>query len=139
MATKTRKIPTVDRYLELVTLFPLRPIRNANTYDQARKVLRTLQSDTTTAAIDYKSVLVSLITTYEKDNGQQLDTSNVSPADIVRHLLAERGMSVNAFAKDRKLSQSALSDMLSGKRDWSKATIVNVADYFGLPRGLFLQ
>jgi plasmid maintenance system antidote protein VapI len=54
-------------------------------------------------------------------------------------LLAERGMSVNAFAQKVGIAQSALSDMLNGKRDWSKSAIVAVADHFGLNRGLFLQ
>lgn len=48
-------------------------------------------------------------------------------------------MSVNAFAKDRGNSQSALSDMLNGKRDWSKSAILIVADFFGLNRGSFFD
>jgi plasmid maintenance system antidote protein VapI len=48
-------------------------------------------------------------------------------------------MSVNAFAKARGISQSALSDMLNGKRQWSRSVIINIADYFGLNRDLFLR
>ena len=63
----------------------------------------------------------------------------LTAAEIVRHLLAERKMSVNRLAKELEISQSALSEMLSGKRDWSKSAIVRVADYFGLERGVFLR
>ncbi len=83
--------------------------------------------------------LISIIETYERGARLQLDTSGLSAADIVRHLLAERQTSINASAKSRGISQSALSDMLNGKREWNKSVIVNVADYFGLNRGLFLR
>ena len=90
-------------------------------------------------AAEFKKVLVSIIETYERESGMQLDTSGVSAADVVRHLLAEREMSVNAFAKELGISQSALSDTLNGRCEWSKSVIVRVADFFGLNRGLFLQ
>jgi antitoxin component HigA of HigAB toxin-antitoxin module len=102
-------------------------------------VLRRLAGQRDSAAADYKAVLVGLIADYERKAGQQLDISSLSAADIVRHLLAERSMSVNAFAKALGLSQSALSDTLNGKRDWSKSVIVRVADYFGLQPGIFLR
>jgi plasmid maintenance system antidote protein VapI len=60
-------------------------------------------------------------------------------SEIVRHLLGKHGVSVNAFAKQQGIAQSALSDMLRGKRDWSKSVIIRVADYFKLDRGMFLR
>jgi len=68
-----------------------------------------------------------------------LDTSGVTASDIVLHLLGERGMSVNALAATLQISQSSLSDMLNGRRDWSKQAIIRLSDYFGLQPGLFLR
>jgi antitoxin component HigA of HigAB toxin-antitoxin module len=129
-----------DPYLELImNVYPLRPIKSAAEHQRAMKALRSLAGDKRAVATEFKKVLASIIETYERESGLQLNTTHVSAADVVRHLLAERDLSVNAFAKDRGISQSALSDMLNGKRDWSKSVIVIVADYFGLNRGLFLR
>lgn len=122
-----------------LNVHPLRPIASAREHQQAKRALRSLASDKREVAAKFKKVLISIIESYDREAGLQIDTSGVSPADIVRHLLAERNMSVNAFAKDRGISQSALSDMLNGKRDWSKSVIITVADFFGLNRGIFLQ
>jgi antitoxin component HigA of HigAB toxin-antitoxin module len=140
MNTKKSANQINDPYLNLIhNVHPLRPIRSAHEHQQAKKALRSLAGDKRKVAAEFKKVLISIIETYENESNLKLDTSNVSPAQIVRHLLAERNMSVNAFAKSRGISQSALSDMLNGKRDWSKSVIVSVADFFGLNRGIFLQ
>lgn len=141
MSTMTKSAHTArDPYLELVmNVHPLRPIANAEEHQKAKKALRSLARDKRKVAAQFKKVLISIIESYERDAGLQIGASSVSPADIVRHLLAERNMSVNAFARDRGISQSALSDMLNGKREWSKSVIIAIADFFGLNRGLFLQ
>jgi HTH-type transcriptional regulator / antitoxin HigA len=137
--SKTMSRSGSDVYMGLVRRFPLRPIRSRGAHQEAKQVLRGLGSERDSAARDYKAVLATLIADYERDAGQRLDTSKMTAADIVRHLLAEREMSVNALAKELEISQSALSEMLNGKREWSKSVIVRVADYFGLQRGLFLR
>jgi antitoxin component HigA of HigAB toxin-antitoxin module len=129
-----------DPYLDLImNVYPLRPIHTDEEHKQAKKALRSLASDKREVATEFKKVLAGIIEKYEGEKGLQLGTSKVSASDVVRHLLAEHEISVNAFAKQRGISQSALSDMLNGKREWSKSVIVIVADYFGLNRGLFLQ
>ena len=131
--------PANDHYVQLVREFPLRPIKTAEAHQQAKKVMRGLIADKTPDATDYKIVLARLIADYEHTAKMQIDVSGVTPAAVVKHLLAQQDLSVNAFAKAQGISQSALSDMLNGRRDWSKSAIVVVADYFGLPRGMFLQ
>jgi HTH-type transcriptional regulator / antitoxin HigA len=140
MAT-TIGIRSKDRYLELVKAFPLRPIRNAKGHKRALATLRGLVGESGPAVADYKVVLGSLIEEYERDAFPELDRamSKLTAADIVLHLLGERDMSVNAFAKAIGVSQSSLSDMINGRRDWSKTAIVRIADYFGLQPGLFLR
>jgi len=84
-------------------------------------------------------VLLSLIVEYENSAGLRMDTSKVTAADVVLHLLDERSMSVNALAKVVGVSQSSLSDMLNARRDWSKQAIIRLSTYFGLQPGLFLK
>lgn len=139
MVTAKAKGRRKDRYLELVRAFPLRPIRDDEACRQAKRALRGLQQDHSDDARDYKQVLVKLISDYERHAGYALDTSNVSPAEIVGHLLEERGMSLNALAKAIGVSQGTLSETLSGRRGWSKSTILKVSDYFALNPVLFLR
>ena len=144
MAVKTKGAKEAEKetdpYLELImNVYPLRPIRSVREHQQAMKALRSLAGDKRAVVAEFKKVLVSIIETYEREAGLQLDTSHVTASDIVRHLLSERHMSVNALAKERGLSQSALSDMLNGKREWSKSAIISLSDYFGLNRGIFLR
>ena len=84
-------------------------------------------------------MLLSLIVEYENSAGLRMDTSKVTAADVVLHLLDERSMSVNALAKVVGVSQSSLSDMLNARRDWSKQAIIRLSTYFGLQPGLFLK
>jgi antitoxin component HigA of HigAB toxin-antitoxin module len=140
MATLTKMPRNKDTYLDLIlNVHPLRPIETSGQHEQAKRALRGLANDKRLVAVKFKKVLAGIIEAYERETHLKFDVSDLSPADIVRHLLAERGMSVNAFAKDQGISQSALSEMLNGKRDWSKSVIVAIADYFGLNRGLFLR
>jgi HTH-type transcriptional regulator/antitoxin HigA len=128
-----------DPYLELVQSFPLRPIRSQTAHQQAKAMLRGLIGKRGAAIRDYKTVLASLIVDYERSAHLRLDTSSVTPAEVVRHLLGERDMSVNALAKSLQISQSSLSDMLNGRRDWSKMAIVGLSNFFGLQPGIFLR
>src|SRR5690606_739831 len=116
-----------DRYNELVAAFPLRPIRSHEAHQQAKRVFRSLHSDRSREASDYRHVLLSLIVEYEEQAGCRVETAHIAPAELVRHLLNEHKMSVNAFAREIAISQSSLSEMLNGRRDWSKSVIVKVS------------
>ena len=96
-----------------------------------------MKKDSATTA--YVEALVTLVSDYERQAGYTLDTSYVTAADMVLHLLEERGMSVNAFSKEVGVAQSALSAMLNGKRGWSKSAIVKICKYFRLNPALFLK
>ena len=128
-----------DPYLTLVAEFPLRPIRSKASLERATQRLLQLFARKDRAATDYRQVLVGLIADYEKRMGWHIDTSHFSAADIVRHLLGERDMSVNALAKEVGISQSSLCEMLSGRRGWSKNAIARLSDYFALNPRLFLK
>src|SRR2546421_48783 len=106
-----------------VQCFPLRPIRTRSAHRQAKSVLRSLIGRRGSAVRDYKSVLAVLVTDYELTANLRLDKSKVTAGQIVSHLIEERGMSVNALAKSLGISQSSLSEMINGRRDWGKQAI----------------
>ena len=64
-----------------------------------------------------------------------MDTSGVSAAELVRHRIEQRGMSVSAaLARAIGVPQSNLSEMLAGKRDWSKTAIRGLSRHLNIRR-----
>lgn len=127
-----------DSYLRLVQAFPLRRIGSAAAHARAKAIYLRLHHGTLDRGQrDYLDVLADLIADYEQrttDNAWK----SVTAAELVRHRLEERGMSVNALAKIVGMSQSNLSDMLSGSRDWSKNAIRALSAYLGIRAERFL-
>jgi antitoxin component HigA of HigAB toxin-antitoxin module len=68
-----------------------------------------------------------LIAKYEEQEGQRVDSSDLSAAELVSHRIEQRGMSISALAREIGVAQSNLSEMLSGKRAWSKTAIGGIA------------
>jgi len=128
-----------DPYMKLINEFPLRRIKSAASHAKAAKlVLRLSNEPADRGTADYLDILIDLIVDYEKRSNQRIDTSKVSAADLVRHRLDERGMSVSALAKLIAVPQSNLSDMLNGKRDWSKDAMRGLAKELNIRAERFL-
>jgi antitoxin component HigA of HigAB toxin-antitoxin module len=126
--------------LELIRQFPLRRIKTAAEHVQATNlVLRLWSQPIDRGTSDYLDVLIDLIADYEKRSGFVLDTSDVTAADLVRHRLEEREMSVSALARQIRVPQSNLSQMLSGKRGWSKKAIREISKAFHIRAERFLK
>lgn len=129
----TSKTAVNDTYLQLVRSFPLRRIKNTAEHAKASKILLRLSiSKPDGGTRDYVDVLVDLIADYEKRANLTVDISDVTAADLIRHRLEERGMSVSALAREIGIPQSNLSEMLSGRRDWSKSAIRALSKFFNM-------
>lgn len=138
MRTITRHI-VADSYFELVRTFPLRRLSTADEHKKAGEIyLRLSNHGADRGMREYRDVLADLIAEYERRSNQTIDTSQVSVADLVRHRLDERGMSVSALAKEIGIPQSNLSGMLHGRRDWSKAAIRALTKKFNIRAERFL-
>ena len=83
-------------------------------------------------------MLADLIADYEKRANQIVGTSNIAIADLVRHRMQERTMSVSALANQIGIAQSNLSEMLNGRRHWSKAAIRALSKMFNIRAERFL-
>jgi antitoxin component HigA of HigAB toxin-antitoxin module len=138
MALKSRKIK--DSYFELVRDFPLRKISDADEHRQALAVVARFagREEIDEGVVDYLGVLTDLIAEYEKGAGHTIDTSNLTPAQLVRHLMDENDLTVTGLARQIGVGQSNLSEMLSGKREWSKTAIRGLCQRFSLNPMLFL-
>lgn len=124
MPTVTKRKNADGSYLALVRAFPLRRLKSAAEHAEAKSIyLRVSRSTMDLGARDYVEVLIDQIADYEKRMNHTIDTSAVSAAELIRHRMEERGMSISTLARQTGIAQPNLSEMLSGNRDWSKAAI----------------
>lgn len=127
-----------DTYLDLVAAFPLRKLRSAGEHARAKRTHLRLSGATDRATRDYLDVLVDLIANYERRAQLTIDTSHVTAAELVRHRMDERALSVSTLARAIGIPQPNLSDMLNGRRDWSKAAIRSLSQFLRIPAERFL-
>lgn len=123
-----------------MTEFPLRKITGPGEHGQALAIVARFagQEMIDEGIVDYLGVLIDLIVAYEKRASYATDTSGISAADVVRHLMAENNLTISGLAREIGVGQSNLSEMLSGKREWSKAAIRGLSERFSLNPMLFL-
>lgn len=138
---KTIPFSVSDPYLELVRQFPLRPLKSSSQHAQAVRFLTRQslahQGTKERGVIDYLDVLADLIDQYESVARLKADTSHRTPADVVRHLIAANGLTLSSLAEEIGLGQSNLSEMLSGRRDFSKAAIGKLSERFAISPEVF--
>lgn len=142
---KTRKLtPTVgkvygkqrDRYFELVSLFPLRPIRTEGELDIALRVIDMLVDleRRTKAEDDYLDVLSDLVIAYESVH---YPDEPVSDADMLQSFLDDWSLTQSEVAKGAGIAESTVSEVLSGKRKLNRSQIGKLARYFHVDPGVF--
>jgi len=135
----TIRNPAADRYMQLVAKFPLRRLGSAAEHAKAKRLLLRLSAEQRNRGVSqYIDVLVDLIADYERRAGYVLEMSKMSAAELVRHRIEQRTMSVSALARLVGVPQSNLSEMLSGKRDWSKTAIRGLASQLNIRADRFL-
>lgn len=134
------KTAVTDTYMELIGEFPLRRIKTAAEHRRAIKlVLRWSRGQADRGAADYLDVLVDLVANYERRMGQAVDLADLSAADLVRHRIEQRGMLISGLAREIGIPQSNLSEMLGGKRGWSKSAMRGLAKTLGIRAERFLD
>jgi antitoxin component HigA of HigAB toxin-antitoxin module len=137
----TKSSEARDSYLELVRRLPLRRLKNQQQHAEAVKVLARVsmqhQGSRDSGVRDYLDVLAGLIDDYERAAQLKVDTSQTSPAGVVRHLMDANGLTVSGLAREIGIGQSNLSEMLSGRRDFSKRAIAGISDRFGVSTEIF--
>jgi HTH-type transcriptional regulator/antitoxin HigA len=132
MASKTKfKLKAKDRdsYLELVQAFPLVSIGSDEHLEAASDTVDQLMAK---GSLDhgedmYLDALSDLIATYED---RHHDIEPASDADMLRHLLESKGVTQTEVCSATGLPKSSLSEVLSGKKQFSRQMIRVLADYF---------
>lgn len=142
MGVTTIKRPVKDSYFDLVHVFPLRPIRSEDEFNQTMEVLRKLATSKPEQKMDagerdYLEALGMLAQRFEQGR-RDSSLPKLTPLDRLKFLMEERGMNVNDLGRVIG-SQPNASLILHGKRSMSMGQIRKLARFFAVSAGLFIE
>jgi HTH-type transcriptional regulator/antitoxin HigA len=136
---KTSNRRDMDRYLELVRQFPLRPIRTKRDFARATKVMEKLavrgEDDLNPDELDYLDVLSDLIEAYDAEHYPAPDEG--TPLERLKAIMDESGMSTADLG--RLVGNSGLaSQLMLGRRQLSKTHIRLLSRHFKIDASYWL-
>ncbi len=120
------------KYLKLVKLFPLRPIRNDEENMQAAEICDALTDrlySLSTAERDYLEVLTDLVAKYESRWSDE--KAEMSSRELVHYLIEQNGLAQKDLISEFG-SASRVSEFLNGERRLSMEQAKKVAQRFRL-------
>jgi len=120
-----------DSYLECVRAFPLTSISSHDHLEAAVGVIDRLLAS---GKLDrgqqaYLDALSDLVAAYEDEH---FPIEPASDADMLRHLLDAKGVSQAELHRAAGISKSSISEVLAGKKPFSRQMIRKLAAYFGV-------
>lgn len=132
MATRTQyrlKGKGRDSYLERVLDFPLASIKSDDHLAEAQRVIDEILARGTLDVGEetYLDALSDLVGTFEDEHHA---IGPASDADLLRHFLDIKGVSQIQLSRDTSLPKSTISEVLAGKRPFSRQMIRKLAEYF---------
>lgn len=132
MATKNKyglKGKDRDSYLDLVLSFPLASIKSEEHLEAAQGVMDRLlaKGELDHGEEMYVDALSYLVAAYE-DEYHAIEPA--SDADMLRHLMEAKGVSQIELSRDTGIAKSTISEVLAGKKSFSRQMIRKLADYF---------
>lgn len=138
MATKTQfrlKGKNRDSYMELVLDFPLASIQSEEHRVEAQRVIDGLLTRGTLdeGEATYLDALSDLVGSRE-DEHHAIEPA--SDADMLRHLMEAKGVTQMQLSRDTGLPKSTVSEVLAGKKAFSRQMIRKLAEYFHVNVGI---
>ena len=118
-----------DAYLELVLAFPLASLQSDEHFAAAQEVMDRLlaKGELEDGEEMYLDALSDLVGAYEDEHYSIVPASD---ADMLRHLIEAKGTTQAELSRDMKIAKSTISEVLAGKKPFSRQMIHRFADYF---------
>jgi HTH-type transcriptional regulator/antitoxin HigA len=118
-----------DAYLELVMAFPLASIKSDEQLREAQKVMDRLLAR---GRLDdgqemYLDALSDLVAAYEDEH---YAIEPASDAEMLRHFMEAKGVTRAQLSRDTTTPKSTISEILAGKKPFSRKLIRKLAAYF---------
>lgn len=132
MATKTKSIrrrKVADSYLCLVMECPLASIKSESQLAAAQAMIDRLltQGKLDDGEEMYLDALSDLVAAYEDVH---YPIAPASDADMLRHLMDTKGVTQVELHRQTGIPKSTISEILAGKKTFSKTLIRTLADFF---------
>jgi HTH-type transcriptional regulator/antitoxin HigA len=120
-----------DSYLELVTAFPLASIKSDEHLQEAQKIMDQLlaRGKLDDGAEMYLDTLSDLVAAFEDE---YYAIAPASDAEMLRHLMDAKQISQAQLSRGTMIPKSTISEILAGKKPFSRQIIRKLADYFGV-------
>jgi HTH-type transcriptional regulator/antitoxin HigA len=139
MKSRAKKKAVKDRYLELIQCVPLRPIRNESELDEAINMVDYLVDQRERRSWsqdekDYIDVLSGLIEQYETAH---IHFERQSNSAMVQFLIEAKGVTQAQAAKDCRIAESTISEIIAGTRKLNRQHIGKLCRYFNVGPGVF--
>ena len=121
--------------MELVLDFPLASIKSDEHLAEAQRVMDQLlaRGKLDEGEETYLDALSDLVGAYE-DEHHPIEPA--SDADMLRHLMDAKGVAQIQLSRDTGLPKSTISEVLAGKKPFSRQMIRKLADYFHVDVGV---
>jgi HTH-type transcriptional regulator/antitoxin HigA len=131
MKTFALKGKAKDSYMELVRAFPLASIHSEGHLDEAQRVIDDLLASGTLDPGQqiYLDALADLVAAYEDEH---YEIEPASDADMLRHLMEAKGVTQAEVHRGTGLPKSTISEVLAGKKPFSRQMIRKVAKFFNV-------
>jgi len=137
--TKLRFADLPKDYVTLCRLLLPRPIRDAVDYENTSEMVEAMvlwHEDFTSDQRDYFDLLCSLIEDYDAEH---VKWPKVRGLDVLKHLMAEHGMSSADLSRVLGASRNLGAMILRGDRNLTLAHIRKLAEHFRVSPELFIS
>src|SRR5438105_481250 len=124
-----------DSYLELVMAFPLASVKSDEQLQEAQKVMDRLltRGELGDGEEMYLDALSDLVAAFEDEH---YAVEPASDAEMLRHLLEAKAITQAQLSRDTMIPKSTISEILAGKKSFSRQIIRKLADYFSVDAGV---
>lgn len=124
-------VPPSNSYLDLVLAFPLASIKTDEQQQEAQKVIDELlaRGELDDGQEMYLDALSDLVAAYEDEH---YTIEPASDADMLRHLMDAKGVTQAQLSRETTIPKSTISEVLAGRKPFSRQLIRKLADYFGV-------
>ncbi len=138
-ATKMSFAQMPREYEGLVAMYPPRPLHDEVEERNAEEIVMEMAGHELSAdQEDYLDLLSDLLLKYQGERGMASQRVRRRPADRLKYLMEQSGMTAGELAKVLGCSQPLVSLILSGKRNLSKRNVKKLAGRFGVEAGWLL-
>lgn len=121
-----------DSYLRLIQEFPLASIRSVDHFAAAQLVMDELlrRRKLDLGEETYLDALSDLVATFEDE---YYPIPAATDADLLRHFIEAKRITQIQLSRETGIPKSTISEVLSGKKHFTRQIIHKLADYFDVP------